>query len=103
MSSKPLRFTIALSSLAVLAVSSEPTVPRPGPLLRLTHDGLDKLRPSWAPDGRTILYARRERDGLQVWQYLQDVTGPSSQPRRLTDRKAPEYDGTFSPDGKKVL
>ena len=28
---------------------------------------------------------------------------PSSRPRRLTDRKMPEYDGSFSPDGKKIL
>ena len=103
MFAKSLRFTIACSTLVILAVSSEPAAPTLGPLLRLTHDGLDKLRPSWAPDGRTILYARRERDGLQIWQYVQDVKSPSSPPRRLTDRKMPEYDGSFSPDGKKVL
>ena len=70
------QFTIACSTLVMLAVSSEPAASTLGPLLRLTHDGLDKLRPSWAPDGRTILYARRERDGLQIWEYVQDVTEP---------------------------
>lgn len=75
----------------------------PGALLRLTRDGHDKLRPSWAPDGRNILYARRERDGLRIWQYCEDVKDPSSRPRRLTERKSPEYDGTISPDGKKIL
>src|SRR5262249_35773590 len=33
-----------------------------GPLVRLTSDGLDKQRPSWAPDGRRLLYARHTSD-----------------------------------------
>jgi TolB protein len=98
-----LRFTLAGWALAFLCGSYEPTPLKLGPLRRLTHDGLDKLRPSWSPDGRTILYARREPDGLQIYQYLQDVMEPSSRPHRLTDRKSPEYDGTFSPDGRRVL
>jgi TolB protein len=98
-----LRFSIPLTILAVLSGSDGPSHFQPGPLLRLTQDGLDKLRPSWAPDGRTLLYARRERDGLQIYQYVQDIKNPSSQPRRLTDRKAPEYDGVLSPDGKRIM
>ena len=30
------------------------------PCVRLTHDGLDKQRPSWSPDGRRLLFARHE-------------------------------------------
>jgi TolB protein len=70
---------------------------------RLTHDGLDKYRPSWAPDGRTLLFARREPDGSHIWQYVLDTKNPKAKLRRLTDRKTPEYNGTFSPDGAKVL
>jgi TolB protein len=82
--------------------------PHPSPgqwpaLVRLTHDGREKYRPSWSPDGRRILFARRESDGTHIWQYVLDVAKPDSAPRRLTDRTAPEYNGTFSPDGVRVL
>ncbi len=42
-------------------------------LVRLTHDGLDKQRPSWSPDGRRLLFARHEPDGSHIWQYVLDV------------------------------
>jgi TolB protein len=74
-----------------------------GPLVRLTHDGLEKYRPSWAPDGHRLLFARREANGSHIWQFVFDVTQSKSPPRRLTDRKEPEYNGCFSPDGKQVL
>ena len=103
MLAKFLPLVIACSTLSALAGSGQPTPPKLGPLIRLTHDGLDKQRPSWTPDGRLLLYARREPDGAQIWQFLHEVKNPSARPRRLTDRKAPEYDGVFSPDGTKVL
>ncbi len=72
-------------------------------LVRLTHDGLDKYRPSWSSDGRRLLFARREPDGSHIWQYVLDVRNGKSTVRRLTDRKDPEYNGVFSPDGARVL
>jgi len=72
-------------------------------LVRLTHDGLDKYRPSWAPDGHRLLFARREPDGSHIWQFVLDLKNGKSAPRRLTDRKEPEYHGVFSPDGVRVL
>ena len=74
-----------------------------GPLVRVTHDGLDKHRPSWSPNGHLLLFGRREPDGSHIWQYLLDVRSPTAKARRLTDRKEPEYNGVFSPDGKRVL
>ncbi len=44
-----------------------------------------------------------EPDGSHIWQYLLDVRSPTAKARRLTDRKEPEYNGVFSPDGKRVL
>lgn len=74
-----------------------------GALLRLTRDGLDKERPNWAPDGRRLLFARHDSGGMHVWQYVLDTKTPGAAARRLTDRKEPEYNGAFSPDGSRVL
>jgi TolB protein len=74
-----------------------------GPLVRLTRDGLEKYRPSWAPNGQLLLFARREADGSHIWQYLLDVKNAKAPARRLTDRKEPEYHGVFSPDGAHIL
>ncbi len=90
-------------SLAVLSGPAGPSECRLGPLVRLTHDGLDKYRPSWAPLGHRVLFARREPDGSHIWQYVLDVRNGKSSARRLTDRKGPEYHGVFSPDGSRVL
>jgi TolB protein len=83
--------------------NDKPDLVAPGALLRLTRDGLDKQRPSWAPDGRRLLFARHESDGAHIWQYVLDAQEPGTAPRRLTDRKAPEYNGAFAPDGGCVL
>ena len=75
----------------------------PGPLLRLTNDGLDKERPCWAPDGRGLLFARHDSGGMHVWQYVLDTKTAGAVARRITDRKEPEYNGAFSPDGTRIL
>lgn len=101
----------ALCLLTVLAGADPPLAARRGPLVRLTHDGLDKQRPCWSPDGKRLLFARHEPDGINIWLYLQDMeatgaetkTASASAPRRLTARKSPEYNGVFSPDGTRVL
>src|SRR5262245_55279085 len=72
-----------LGVFGVLAVQS------PSPQ-RLTHDGLDKQRPCWSPDGKHLAFARHETGGTAIQQYILDVDKPSA-PRRLTDRKVPDY------------
>jgi TolB protein len=79
------------------------TQPALGPLHRLTRDGLEKQRPSWGADGRHLLVARYEPDGEHIWQYVLDTAAPDAPSRRLTDRKDPEYNGTFGPAGAPVL
>jgi TolB protein len=91
------------SVMGLLAGSAQPSPGSLGRLVRVTHDGLDKYRPSWAPNGRLLLFARREPDGSHIWQYLLDVHNPKVPARRLTDRKEPEYNGVISPDGARVL
>lgn len=104
--------TIVLPLLATLMLalgsgSGESPPVRTGSLVRLTHNGLDKQRPSWGPDGHRLLFAQHEAGGSQIWEYVLDVrsTSASAAPapaRRLTDRKTPEYNGAFSPDGSRI-
>lgn len=86
----------------ILAIASGTGTRRPGPLRRLTHDGLDKQRPAWSPDGLRIAFARQELGGLHLWQYVMEKDDPMSL-RRLTKSQAPDYNGVFSPDGKRLL
>ena len=94
---------ISVLTLAVLTGADEPAPVAFGPLVRLTHDGLDKQRPSWSPDGRRLLFARHTSDGAHIWQYVLDPGTPGALPRRVTDRKDPEHNGVFAPDGTRVL
>ncbi len=71
-------------------------------LLRLTHDGLEKQRPSWSPDGRLLAFARHEAGGAHIWQYVMPADAPPDA-RRLTDRPAPDYNAAFLPDGRSLL
>ena len=54
---KSLPLVLACSALSWLSGSGESSPVKMGPLSRLTHDGLDKQRPSWASDGRRLLYS----------------------------------------------
>jgi TolB protein len=103
MPTKFVRLVLVCLSLNVLPGFLGSRAVKLGPLVRLTHDGLDKERPSWAPGGRRLLFARHEPGGSQIWQYVLDVGKPGSPARRLTDRTAPEYNGAFSPNGARVL
>jgi TolB protein len=95
--------TNKLSVLMILAfgagLAAGPEARRPG---RVTFDGLDKQRPSWSPDGKTLLFARHEAGGTAVWLYAMRADEPNSV-RRLTARKEPEYNGVYAPDGGRVL
>jgi len=90
-----------LGVLLLVASGGVPLIPAGEPA-RLTRDGLDKQRLSWAPDGHRLLFARHEPGGSQIWEYVLDVRSPSTPAKRLTDRKTPEYNGAFSPDGTRV-
>jgi TolB protein len=68
-------------------------------LARLTEDGLLKQRPCWSPDGQWLVFARHR--GSTIFLFLRSADGKEE--RRLTQTNDPEYDATFSPDGKRLL
>jgi TolB protein len=90
------------AAFAFTALAAGPVDDSSPPLLRLTTDGLEKERPCWSPDGRTLLFARHEAGGTAIRQYRLRPADPRSV-QRLTDRAAPEYHGVFSPDGTRVF
>lgn len=66
--------------------------------VQLTSDGYFKQRPAWSPDGQQLLLSRHQ--GSNIFLYVLEVH--SGQQRRLTQRKDPEFDAAWSPDGKRV-
>jgi len=84
--------------MAAVTTSAERLVAGEG-FERLTHDGQLKQRPVWSPDGTQLVFARHEEDAIRL--YLRDAK--TGQEQRLTERKDPEYDAVFSPDGKQLL
>lgn len=71
----------------------------PAGLRKLTSDGLLKQRPAWSPVGREFCFARHEGSKILLW-LLDPQTGER---RRLTARDMPEYDASWSPDGKQLV
>jgi TolB protein len=90
-------FTAVVAALAAAGLAHDDAS-----LERLTHDGLDKQRPMWSADGQHLTFARHEGGGTQIWQYVMELRSAASL-RRLTDRKTPECNGAFSPDGRRIL
>lgn len=70
---------------------------------RLTADGLDKVRPTWAPDGRHLMVSRSLADTTAYHHIVIDTGSPDRPERRLTTRPGTEYHGAISPDGSRVL
>jgi TolB protein len=92
----------SLAAASRIPAAGGPEADEDPALVRLTHDGLEKRRPSWSPDGHQLAYSRREPDAAHLWQYVWEVGSPT--PRRLlTDLETPHFDATFSPDGRRLL
>jgi TolB protein len=68
------------------------------PTLRLTYDGHLKQRPAWSPDGAWLSFTRHE--GASIFLFLRSADGAIE--KRLTNRKDPEFDACWSPDGKRL-
>jgi TolB protein len=85
-------------SLFALVIRPTCLIASPPILLRVTTDGQFKQRPSWSPDGKTLVFARHQ--GATIFLFLREMNGDE---RRLTDAKYSEYDAVFSPDGTRLL
>jgi Tol biopolymer transport system component len=58
--------------------------------------------PEWSPDGKKIVYARREtKDGTTFEIYVMNADGSNSV--RLTNNKFTDIYPVFSPDGKRIV
>lgn len=68
-------------------------------LQQLTSNGLFKQRPVWSPDGKSVVYAQHDSDTI----FLFRMELASNTCERITDRKDPEYDAVFSPNGRSML
>lgn len=86
-----------LLSLGIVSSALAEPPARPE-LIRLTTDGHLKQRPAWSPDGKSLLFTRHQ--GATIFLYVLSLDGKTE--RRLTSSKDPEFDGVFSPDGKRI-
>lgn len=68
-------------------------------LRKLTSDGLYKQRPVWSRQAQQVCFARHEGSKIFLW-LLDTRTGEQ---RRLTERRSPEFDASWSPDGKSLV
>lgn len=79
-------------------IAAQQLVPASGPVVweRITQDGQFKLRPTWSPDGRQLLFARVFEDNIRL--VLYDIHSGVERP--VTEEKHPQMDGIFAPDGQ---
>lgn len=68
-------------------------------LRKLTTDGGFKQRPVWSPVDSQLCFAGHEGSKILLW--LLDAQ--TRKRRRLTSREFPEYDASWSPDGKQLV
>lgn len=90
----------ALLGLPLLVAGTRPDDPPRAQ--RLSHDGREKQRPAWSPDGQQLAFTQHVDGGAHLWQYVLRPGDPSSL-RRLTERKEPDHNAVFLPDGDLLL
>lgn len=103
---------LPLLGLALARATQTPQTPPPGTdiwLARLTTGGgieqpiniTDRIgydnQPSFTPDGKVILFTRRDGEQTDIYSY--DFTSRSSDVTRITNTPDSEYSPTVTPDG----
>ena len=66
-----------------------------GPFSRLTFEGRENIRPSWTPDGKSLIYISARDSSTAVWRRRADGSAP---PEQLLDRTVAE--AALSRDGR---
>src|SRR5947199_5180597 len=86
-----------MTGLLLLAVTAGEAPPA---VTRLTRDGGFKQHLQWSPDGKRFLLTRIHEGHMGLWAMNAD----GSDLRRLVtpDRNTVQFDGHWSPDGKRV-
>jgi WD40 repeat protein len=69
------------------------------PINITNRDGYDN-QPAFTPDGKAILFTRRDGDQTDIWAY--DFTTRSSGLTRITNTAESEYSPTVTPDGNGI-
>jgi dipeptidyl aminopeptidase/acylaminoacyl peptidase len=65
--------------------------------INITHRAGYDNQPAFTPDGKAILFTRRDGEQTDIWAY--DFTTRSSEPTRVTNTPESEYSPTVTPDG----
>ena len=73
-----------------------------GDLRRLTNDSRPKYSPVWSPDGHTIAWQSRARDGSETWIMVAPVDGPARLAGSTADHEG-FYGVQFWPDGASLI
>jgi eukaryotic-like serine/threonine-protein kinase len=65
----------------------------------ITRGNSSDRQPSYAPDGKSVLFSSNRSGNLDLWSIATD----GGTVRRITDDGAEDWDPGFTPDGKKVV
>src|SRR5262249_11883669 len=92
-------------SLARVATRSRGEIAMSRPLepttaVRVTTDGDFKQHLQWSPDGERFLFTRIHAGKMGLW--IMNADG-SDLHRLFKHDEAPDFDGHWSPDGKKII
>src|SRR5262245_22301500 len=94
------QLTRALFGLGVLAAVTVCQAEEASAPQRLTTDGDFKQHLVWSPDGKQFLFTRIHQGKMGLW----TMTAEGKELKRLIKHdEAPDFDGSWSPDGKQVV
>src|SRR3954453_11057374 len=94
------RLTAALPLAALFAAAPLPGGPPETAPVRVTTDRSFKSHLHWSPDGQRFLFTRIHQGQMALWTVR--VDGSELQ-RVLPAEPTPHFDGSWSPDGKRIV